>query len=36
MTIELIYDFAKRLTHELTHHVWLSIRLLNLIAKNKN
>ena len=30
------FDFAKRLILELVHHVWLSLRLDNLIVENKN
>ena len=30
------FDFAKRLSLELVHHVWLSLRLDNLIVENKN
>ena len=34
-TIELIHDCARLLFNELIHHVWLSIRLYNLIARHE-
>ena len=36
LTLKFIHDYAKWSIHELIHHVWLSIRLNNLIAGHKN
>ena len=35
LTLKFIHDYAKWSIHELIHHVWLSIRLNNLIAGHK-
>ena len=34
-TFELIRDYEKCAIHELMHHIWLSVRLNNLIARYK-
>ena len=35
LTLELIHDYAKLSIHEIIHHVWLSVRLNNLIARSE-